>query len=114
MESPGCMLAVTPCRDVSLDGVTRCAAYRALGRYLEAWCARLSDGRRAHWTCRMMTSAGLKQRAPRLCQSHMIKATSTLKGLASGTPIRYHPQSGWFDEAPQRGPATRGKGLKAL
>jgi hypothetical protein len=83
MESPGCMLAVTPCRDVSLDGVTRCAAYRALGRYLEAWCARLSDGRRAHWTCRMMTSAGLKQRAPRLCQSHMIKATSTLKGLAS-------------------------------
>jgi len=28
--------------------------------------------------------------------------------------IRYHPQSGWFDEGPQRGPATRGKGLKAL
>jgi hypothetical protein len=24
------------------------------------------------------------------------------------------PQSGWFDEGPQRGPATRGKGLKAL
>jgi hypothetical protein len=28
--------------------------------------------------------------------------------------IMHHPQSGWCDEGPQRGPATRGKGLKAL
>jgi hypothetical protein len=28
--------------------------------------------------------------------------------------IMYHPQSGWFDEGPQRGPATEWKGLKAL
>src|SRR6516162_10056229 len=26
----------------------------------------------------------------------------------------YHPQSGWFDEGPQRGPTLGGKGLKAL
>src|SRR4029453_2602711 len=26
----------------------------------------------------------------------------------------YYPQSGEFDEGPQRGPTTRGKGLKAL
>jgi hypothetical protein len=28
--------------------------------------------------------------------------------------IMYHPQSGWFDEGPLRGPATECKGLKAL
>ena len=34
---------------------------------------------------------------------------------ALGIPeIMYHPQSGWFDKGPLRGPATWGKGLKAL
>jgi hypothetical protein len=28
--------------------------------------------------------------------------------------IMYHPQSGWFDEGPLKGPMTRGKGLKAI
>ena len=28
--------------------------------------------------------------------------------------IMYHPQSGWFDEGPQRGPVMWRKGLKAL
>ena len=39
----------------------------------------------------------------------------TTTGVTLQDPeIMYHPQSGWFDEGPQRGPATRGKGLKAL
>jgi hypothetical protein len=40
-----------------------------------------------------------------------------LKPLArkwTASQIMYHPQSGWFEEGPQRGPATRRKGLKAL
>ena len=39
-----------------------------------------------------------------------------VKRCLDGDPIEimYHPQSGWFDEGPQRGPATWRKGLKAL
>ena len=30
----------------------------------------------------------------------------------SGTRINYHPQSGWFDEGPSKGPPPCGRGLK--
>ena len=37
-----------------------------------------------------------------------------LQDVLQRNNILHHPQSGWCDEGPQRGPATRGKGLKAL
>ncbi len=44
------------------------------------------------------------------------RAFSSLTARGGGLPIgiMYYPQSGQFDEGPQRGPATWGKGLKAL
>jgi len=29
-------------------------------------------------------------------------------GVIAELAIRYHPQSGWFDEGPQRGPTNQG------
>ena len=72
---------------------------RACLRQVELRCARHQSARRHGARRGSVWAEGL---------------TSPLHDVLQSNNLMHHPQSGWCDEGPPRGPATRGKGLKAL